>query len=163
MPAVDHSEVGEILADLKAQLEQLNALQAELSSLFEHPGGPEQLHMLDTLLKQTNQLNLQLVETETRRLKWLQKTGETEMLTAFAHQLDEQAHAQALKTWEETRTLLPGLNQLMKVNRATLNRLDHFFEDRINMLFGDNEAQRNVYGASGMTRGNDRSRSIGEA
>jgi len=163
MPVTARSEIGEILTELKGQLEGLNGLQNELSELFNQSGGPEQIHKFEQLLQDTNRLNLQLVETETRRLHWLQKLGEAEMPTALERHLDDDARAEAAGIWEETRTLLPALDELMKVNRATLNRLDHFYEERINLLFGDNEGQRNVYGASGMTRGNDRSRSIGEA
>ncbi len=152
-----------ILVDLKQQLEQLSQLQADLSELFAEGNGPEQMQKLDQLLRDTHQLNLHLVETETRRLKWLQATGETEMDIALDRHLDQADQDRATQTWEETRALLPELDERMSVNRATLNRLDQVFEDRINLLFGGQENQRPTYDVGGMSRSGDRSRPIGEA
>jgi len=152
-----------ILVDLKQQLEQLSQLQADLSELFAEGNGPEQMQKLDQLLRDTHQLNLQLVETETERLKWLQTTGESEMGIALDKHLDQADQDRAAQTWEETRALLPELDERMSVNRATLNRLDQVFENRINLLFGSQEDQRPTYDVGGMARSGDRSRSIGEA
>lgn len=162
MNQTEHDIVA-ILVDLKQQLEQLSQLQADLSELFAEGNGAEQMQKLDQLLRDTHQLNLHLVETETQRLKWLQGTGETEMDIALDKFLDQADQNHASRTWEETRALLPELDERMSVNRATLNRLDQVFEDRINMLFGDQGDQRPTYDVGGMSRGSDRSRSIGEA